>query len=59
MAKKKKKWIQGADIQEGALTKKAQAAGMTVPQFCAQEHRDTKTQRQCNLAKTFSKMHKK
>ncbi len=58
MAKKPKKWIQKADIQEGALTKKADAAGKTIQQFCAGQNLDAKTTRQCNLAKTFRKMHK-
>lgn len=57
MAKKKvKKWIQKADIQPGALTAKAQAAGKTIPQFCAQPNLSPKPQKQCNLAKTFAKM---
>lgn len=58
MAKKPKKWIQKADIQEGALTRKAEAAGKTITEFCAGKNLDTKTVRQCNLAKTFRKMHK-
>ncbi|MFA5345370.1 MAG: hypothetical protein WC315_03770 [Candidatus Omnitrophota bacterium] len=57
MAKKKtKKWIQSADIQEGALTKKAEAKGMTITQYCAQPNLSSKSQKQCNLAKTFAKM---
>ncbi len=57
MAKKKaKKWIQKADIQEGALTAKAKAAGQTISQFCARSDLSTKSKRQCNLAKTFAKM---
>jgi len=64
MAKKTKKWVQKADIKEGAFTKKAKAAGMGVQEFANKvlankEKYDTKTVRQANLAKTFKKMSKK
>ncbi len=60
MAKKKaKKWIQSANIQEGALTKKAEAKGMTIKQYCAQSNLSARSQRQCNLARTFAKMQHK
>ncbi len=57
MAKKKvKKWIQAADIQKGALTKKAKAAGMSISAYCSQPGLSTKSKRQCVLAKTFRRM---
>jgi hypothetical protein len=59
MAKKPKKWVQQADLQEGALTAKAKAAGKTISQYCAQDNLSSKSVRQCNLAKTFAKMRKK
>lgn len=59
MAKKKpNKWIQKAEIQEGALTAKAKRSGKTISEFCAQSDLDTKSKRQCNLAKTFRRMAK-
>lgn len=61
MAKKKKKWIQGAIKRPGALTKKAKAAGKTVSQFIASPgpNPSTQTKRQIALAKTLRKMRKK
>ncbi len=56
MAKQKRKWIAGAIEHEGALTKKAQGAGMTIQQYCAQGDLSLQSTRQCNLAKTLSKM---
>lgn len=59
-----KRWIQRAkakgEIQEGALTKKADAAGKSVAEFAA-EHRDDpgKTGKQARLAETFSRMRKR
>ena len=53
---KKKKWIQSAAIEEGALTKKAKAEGMSITEYCSQEGLSTKSKRQCNLAATFRKM---
>jgi hypothetical protein len=58
---KKKKWIQKANIDEGALTEKAKNAGFSSWQgFCAQpeEKLSTESKRQCNLAKTLTKMAK-
>ena len=62
-ANEEKNWIQGAVKRPGAFTKKAKAAGMTVQQFA--KHVDdnkskysTRTERQANLAQTFSKMKK-
>ena len=57
--KKKKKWIQGAKIKKGALTKKAKAKGMSISEYCAQSNLSAKSKKQCNLAKTFKKMSKK
>jgi hypothetical protein len=60
MAKKPKRWVQRANLDEGALTAKAEAGGMTINQFCAQSDLSAKSKRQCNLAKTFTRMnHKK
>jgi hypothetical protein len=61
MAKKKKKWIQGAIKRPGALTKKAKAAGKTVSEFIANPgpKPSTQTKRQVALAKTLRKMRKK
>lgn len=56
-AKPDKKFIQKAIQHPGALTAKAQAAGKTVTQFCAEGGHDTTTQRQCNLAKTLRSFH--
>lgn len=50
-----KKWMKGAVKRPGALTRKAKAAGMTIPQYCAQTGLSTLSKRQCNLAKTFRK----
>lgn len=57
MAKKRpKKWIAAADIQEGALTAKAKAAGKSITEYCSQGNLTTKSKRQCNLATTFRRM---
>lgn len=59
MAKKKqKKWIAGANLEEGALTAKAKAANMSIPGYCAQSDLSPKSKKQCVLAKTFRKMAK-
>jgi hypothetical protein len=58
---KDKKWIQGADIDEGALTEKAKRAGFPSWQsFCSQpdDKLSPESKRQCNLAKTLTKMAK-
>lgn len=57
--KKKKKWIQAANIKEGALTNMAKAAGFTNWRaFCAQPKSKLSplAQRRCNLAKTLSRI---
>ena len=64
MAKKKKKWIQGAIKRPGAFTAKAKKAGMTVSAYAAKVTKkgskaSTRTKRQANLAKTLKKMKKK
>lgn len=58
MAKKKKvKWIQKADIKEGAFTKKADAAGESVHGYAEKEKgAPGRTGKQARLALTFSKM---
>ena len=57
---KNKNWIQGAIKRPGALTKKAQSANMTVPQFTSKvlsnkEKYSPLTVKQANLAKTLRK----
>lgn len=59
----KKKWIP-KDMKEGAFTKKAKAAGMTVQAYADKvtapgSKASTTTKRQAALAKTFKKMAKK
>ena len=56
-------WIKGAVKRPGAFTKKAKAAGMSVQQFAKhvdanKDKYSTRTERQANLAQTFSKMKK-
>ena len=56
-------WIKGAVKRPGAFTKKAKAAGMSVQQFAShvdanKDKYSTRTERQANLAQTFSKMKK-
>ena len=62
--KKEKKWIQGADIKEGAFTAKAKKKGITSAQL--QENvlsnpnkYDEKTVKQANLRRTLVGLHKK
>ena len=57
------KWIQSAIKRPGALTKKAQAAGMGVQEFANKvssnpEEFTPRTRRQANLAKTLKKIRK-
>lgn len=56
-----KKWIQGAIKHEGALTRKAKAAGMSVRAFIAHPPKNvsTTTRREINLAKTLATFHKR
>ena len=63
MARSKKNWIQGANLKEGAFTKKAKAAGMGVQAYANEvlkkgSKASAKTKRQASLAKTFKKMSK-
>ena len=55
-----KKWIAGAIKHPGALTRKANAAGMTVAAFEANPPNriSTRTKRQINLAKTLKSFHR-
>ncbi|HON93670.1 MAG TPA: hypothetical protein PKZ07_19025 [Sedimentisphaerales bacterium] len=48
-----KKWIQKAIKNPGALTEKAERKGMTIDQLCSRKNLDTRTKRQCNLARTL------
>jgi hypothetical protein len=62
--KKDKKWIQGADIKEGAFTAKAKKKGITTAQLQENvlsnpEKYDEKTVKQANLRKTLVGLHKK
>lgn len=61
MAKKKKKWIQGAIKRPGALTAKAKAAGKSVSEYIASppSGASKRTKRQIALAKTLRKLRKK
>jgi hypothetical protein len=59
----KKKWIP-KDLKEGAFTKKAKAAGMSVQKYAQTVMKkgskaSTTTKRQANLARTFSKIAKR
>ena len=61
--KEEENWIKGAVKRPGAFTKKAKAAGMSVQQFAShvdanKDKYSTRTERQANLAQTFSKMKK-
>jgi hypothetical protein len=62
--KKDKKWIQGADIKEGAFTAKAKRKGITSAQLqenvlSAPEKYDEKTVKQARLRQTLVGLHKK
>lgn len=60
MAKKKKKrWIQDATKNRGALTAKAKAKGKTPAQFCSSGNLSSKSQKQCNLRKTLMGLKRK
>jgi len=59
-----KKWIQDAIKRPGALTKKAEEAGVTVKEYIGKvkanpEQYDERTKRQVNLAQTLGKLRKK
>ena len=62
--KKKKKWIQGADMKEGVFTAKAKKKGITTAQLQENvlsnpDKYDEKTVKQANLRKTLVGLHKK
>ena len=57
-----KDWIKGAIKRPGAFTKKAKAAGMSVPKYANKvlkkgSKADTRTKRQASLAKTLRSFH--
>jgi len=59
-----KKWIKKAIKHPGAFTKKAKAAGMSVPAFAKKvtqkgSKASATTKRQANLAKTLRKINRK
>ena len=61
--KKDKKWIQGADIQEGAFTAKAKKKGITTAQLqenvlANPDKYDEKTVKQARLRQTLVGLHK-
>ena len=59
MAKRKKKWIQKADIKEGALTDMAKQAGFsTWRSFCGQPASKLSplAKRRCSLARTLTRI---
>lgn len=54
------KWIQKADLNKGAFTRKAKRRGMSVAEFrryvlAHKDQFDTTTVRQANLARTFAR----
>jgi hypothetical protein len=60
--KKDKKWIQGADIQEGAFTAKAKKKGITTAQLQENvlsnpDKYDEKTVKQARLRQTLVGLH--
>ena len=62
--KKDKKWIQKADIKEGAFTAKAKKKGITTAQLQSNVERnpdkfDEKTRKQAELRKTLVGLNKK
>ena len=62
--KKDKKWIQGADIKEGAFTAKAKRKGITSAQLQENvlsdpDKYDDKTVKQARLRQTLVGLHKK
>jgi hypothetical protein len=62
--KKDKKWIQGADIKEGAFTAKAKRKGITSAQLQENvlsdpDKYDEKTVKQARLRQTLVGLHKK
>ena len=62
--KEDKKWIQKADIKEGAFTAKAKKRGITPAQLQANVERnpekfDEKTRKQAQLRETLVKLNKK
>jgi hypothetical protein len=58
---KKKKWIQGAIKNPGALKAKAKAQGKSVSEYCSGlgSKASGTSKRQCSLAKTLSKVRPK
>jgi hypothetical protein len=54
-----KNWIAGAIKHPGALTAKAKAAGMSINQYCSKAGLSTQSKKQCVLARTLRKFHKK
>jgi hypothetical protein len=62
--KKDKKWIQGADIKEGAFTAKAKKKGITTAQLqenvlSSPDKYDEKTVKQARLRQTLVGLHSK
>jgi len=62
--KKDKKWIQSADIKEGAFTKKAKRKGITSAQLqenvlADPDKYDEKTVKQARLRQTLVGLHKR
>lgn len=55
--RKKKKWIQGADLKTGSFTKEAKHAGKSVHEFAEEkEHASGKVGKRARLALTFESM---
>lgn len=55
----KNNWIKNAIKRPGALTAKAERAGMSISKYCSQKNLDLETQKQCTLAKTLKSFNKK
>lgn len=51
-----KNFIAGAIKHPGALTRKASAEGKTVSDYCAGANLSSQATRQCNFAKTLTKL---
>ena len=59
-SKKPKKWMQHLKLHRGAFTAKADAAGMTVPEYAdkvlsPESHASGRTKKQANLAQVFAR----
>lgn len=51
-----KNFIAGAIKHPGALTRKASESGKTISEYCSGANLSSQATRQCNFAKTLSKL---